>query len=307
MTKGKQNMKIASKIISEDDNFIMSPKIDFAFKLLFGDPKNIDSLKSLLCSILSIEEDELNDLKIINNDLEKQFAEDKKGILDIRAKTKDDNEIDIEIQIVSTEYMAERTTFYWSKMYSGQIKTGDSYDVLKKCITINILDFECIPLNKIHTSYHITEDETNYRLTEVMEIHYLELPKLEKQGIEKNENSEIIQWMEFLGAKSKGEMEMIALKNKSIRKAYDELQVISKDEKARFAYESREAEIHDNVTRIKSASEKSRKEGKEEGVTEKAIEDATNFLKLGISEEMVAKGTGLTIEKVLELKKKMIN
>lgn len=40
---------------------------------------------------------------------------------------------------------------------------------------------------------------------------------------------------------------------------------------------------------------------------EKAIELATNFLNLGVNEEIVAKGTGLPIEKILELKKKMLD
>ncbi len=39
--------------------------------------------------------------------------------------------------------MAERTMFYWSKMYTSQIKPGDTYDKLKKCLTINIVDFKC--------------------------------------------------------------------------------------------------------------------------------------------------------------------
>ena len=37
-----------------DDGFIMSPKNDFVFKLLFGDEKNKDLLIELLNSILMI-------------------------------------------------------------------------------------------------------------------------------------------------------------------------------------------------------------------------------------------------------------
>ena len=33
------------------------------------------------------------------------------------------------------------------------------------------------------------------------------------------------------------------------------------------------------------------------------IEDAENFLRLGVSEEIVSKGTGIPIEKVREIKK----
>ncbi|OPJ65075.1 Rpn family recombination-promoting nuclease/putative transposase [Clostridium oryzae] len=287
---------------SENEDFIMSPKNDFAFKLLFGEPKNIDLLKALLCAILKVDKDEFWDLKIINNELQRQFLEDKKGILDVHAKTKDGKEIDIEIQILPTEYMAERTLFYWSKLYNSQIKSGDSYDKLKKCITINILDFKCTPLNMIHTTYHITEDNTSYRLSQVLEIHYLELPKLEEENIEKNENETIVQWMEFISTKNKEVMEMLAERNNDIRKAYSELQVMSKDEIARMAYEAREAEIHDQKTRMETA----RKEGFEKGSMRRAIENAENLLKLGVNEEIVAKGTGLTIEQILEIKKKLL-
>jgi hypothetical protein len=54
-----------------------------------------------------------------------------KGILDVRVKTRDGRQINIEIQILPTEFMPERTLFYWSKMYVSQIKAGDTYDQLK--------------------------------------------------------------------------------------------------------------------------------------------------------------------------------
>jgi len=280
-----------------DDNFIMSPKVDFAFKLLFGDPKNIDILKALLISILNVPSDELEELTIINNELQREFVQDKKGILDVRAKTKSGEEIDIEIQVVSTQYMSERTMFYWSKMYTSKIKSGDTYDKLKKCITINIVDFECIPLNKIHTSYHITEDETGYRLTEVLEIHYLELPKLKDKNITKDESKAITQWMEFIAAKSKEMMELLAHKNGDINKAYNLLKVMSNDEKARMAYEAREAEIHDQMTRIKTA----REEGREEGREEEKIKTAKKLLAKGFDIDLIIEMTELDKAVLLNL------
>ena len=90
--------------------------------------------------------------------------------------------IDIEIQILPTDYMAERSLFYWSKMYTSQIASGDTYDKLKKCIAINILDFIRIPIDKIHNTFHLYEDETEHKLTDVLEIHYLELPKLKEKS-----------------------------------------------------------------------------------------------------------------------------
>jgi len=133
--------------------------------------------------------------------------------------------------------------------------------------------------------------------------------------VERDENDPVVQWMEFLDARTKGEIEMLVKKNKDIKKAYDLLQVISKDEKARMLYEAQQAEISDQLTRIKSAEAKGRAEGKAEGEAKgeakgKVVakeEDAINFLKLGVDEEVVAKGTGLSIKKVQELKKKYQN
>ncbi|NFE94665.1 hypothetical protein FDB66_00040 [Clostridium botulinum] len=47
--------------------------------------------------------------------------------------------------------------------------------------------------------------------------------------------------------------------------------------------------------------------GIEKGMEKKAIEDAIGFLRLGVSEEIVSKGTGLPIEKVIELRNKINN
>lgn len=190
-------------------------------------------------------------------------------------------------------------------MYNGQIKSGDTYDKLKKCITINIVDFKCIEINKLHTSFHITEDETNEKLTDVLEIHYLELPKLFDNNIPKDEDESVIQWMMFLQARNKEAFEMLAEKNEKIRKAYNILEVISKDDKARAAYESREAELHDQMTRLKSAREEGIKEGIKEGLKEATIKNAKNFLIMGLDIDMVASGTGLSVEEVQQIKKEL--
>ena len=90
---------------------------------------------------------------------------------------------------------------------------------------------------------------------------------------------------------------MLAEKNEKIRKAYNILEVISKDDNARAAYESREAELHDQMTRLKSA--------KEEGIKETTIKNAKNFLIMGLDVDMVANGTGLSIEEVEKIKKEL--
>ena len=290
-----------------DDGFIMSPKNDFVFKLIFGDEKNKDILIDFLNSILKTPQSELAEIELINTELLREFAEDRKGILDVRARTKTGEQIDIEIQVLYTDYMAERTLFYWSKMYNGQIKSGDTYDRLKKCITINIVDFKCLPTNKVHSSFHIVEDETKEKLTDVLEIHYLELPKLFESNVKKDENEDIIQWLMFLETKNKEGFEMLAEKNEKIKKAYSILEVISKDDIKRAAYEAREAELHDQMTRLKPAREEGIKEGIEKGIEKGKIEMTKNLLNMGLSSEQIAKAAGFSIDDIEKIKKNILH
>ena len=134
----------------------------------------------------------------MRTELLREFKEDKKGILDVRVKTRDGRQINIEIQILPTEFMPERTLFYWAKMYVSQVKAGDIYGQLKKCITINIVDFRFTPLNQAHSCYNLTEDRPEHRLTDVLEVHFLELPKLFEKEIPIEENDVIAQWMLFI-------------------------------------------------------------------------------------------------------------
>ncbi len=161
------------------DGFLMSPKIDFVFKLIFGNEQNKEILIAFLSAVIGLSKKEFKGIEIINSELLREFAEDKKGILDVRVKTTDGKQIDVEIQILPTEFMPERTLFYWSKMYTSQIQIGDTYDKLKKCITINILDFKYTSLKKLHSTYHLTEDKTGDRLTDILEVHFLEIVRPE--------------------------------------------------------------------------------------------------------------------------------
>ncbi|WP_306425021.1 PD-(D/E)XK nuclease family transposase [Acididesulfobacillus acetoxydans] len=58
------------------------------------------------------------------------------------------------------------------------VSPRNSLQTLKKCITINIVDFKCTPLRKLYSSCPLTEDETGCRLTDIIEVHFLEMSKL---------------------------------------------------------------------------------------------------------------------------------
>ncbi len=49
---------------------------------------------------------------------------------------------------------------------------------VKQAITINIVNFRCFhSTERYHTAYHVTEDVDRFRLSDVLEIHFVEMPK----------------------------------------------------------------------------------------------------------------------------------
>ena len=282
---------------------LLDPKIDYVFKRIFGYVGNEEITKELLSSII---QKEITNIKLDNKTiLEKDLLEDKVGILDIRAKIEDKINCNIEMQIVDRKNIEKRILYYWSKLYSMNLKVGKDYENLEKVIVILITDYEIDSLKEIQkyqTKWNIREEEyQKVILTEVMEIYIIELPKYEKYK-EKTKNDSLNRWIKFI--KEPGGMEMG--EDKAIQKAKKVLEEISKDERERYLAELREKYILDQKAIEDAGYDKGlmvgRKQGFNLGQTEKAIEIAKNLLKLNIPTEQIEEATGLTEEEIKKLK-----
>lgn len=302
----------------DNNNFILKPKNDYVFKRIFGDERNKDILIAFLKAVLKID---IEDVQILNSELPKENIADKKSILDIRATIDNNVEVDIEIQVARTIYMPQRSLYYWSKIYCEQLESGEKYNKLKKTICINILDFNTLDTNKYHSMFKIKENEENYVLTDLLEIHFLEMKKLD----EYKENDDLSQWVSFIKADSREVLDKMAKVNSNIDKAVNILTTMSQDKKARAEYLSREMALHDEATKIEEAMEEGYEQGKEEGRAEGReegraegreegrakgreeanIEAAKNLLKLGIDIDIIVKSTNLTKERVMEIQKEI--
>ena len=119
--------------------------------------------------------------------------------------------------------------------------------------------------------------------TDLMEMHILELSKLPTE--EKNETS-LLQWMRFLGGKTRKDFEEMAKKNSELEEAYDVLDKLSADEKKRLEYETRQRAIRDYnigmLTAERRGIEAGRKIGMEEGREEGRTEGVNRINQLNI-------------------------
>ena len=275
------------------------PTNDYVFKRIFGYTGNESITKSLLSSILGQEIKEINLDE--NTFLEKDILDDKLGILDIKATININIICDIEMQVVNQKDIEKRILFYWSKLYNSNIKAGKNYNVLKRTIVIMFMNDTIESLKEIpkyHTQWNIREKE--YRstiLTDVMELHILELPKLLKINTGNNiKERKLAVWCKFILNPNKLEEKELS-ENEEVKKAKEEYDKIKKDKKEQWLADLRLIHMMDTKAVEEYGYDKGVEKGLEQGKKEK-IEIAKKLLKTGMTIQEVMEITNLTKEEI---------
>ena len=284
---------------------LLDPKVDFVFKNIFGSPNHPEILISFLNATLKPKK-KIVSVDIKKTDIEKQYIEDKYSRLDVKATTSNDEIINIEIQLKNENNMVKRSLYYLSKMYEEQLSNGEDYSQLNRTICINILNFKYLRSEKFHTAYRFKELETHEELTDVMEVHFIEIPKLKDSSDEKDM---LVAWTEFLKDPESEKVRGLELSIEEIRQAKDELIRMSNDKKQRELYDMRANSLRDKISELNAVEkkpreegiEKGRKEGIEEGAKNRTIEIARNMKLSGLDTNTIAKLTNLSRDEIDKL------
>lgn len=276
---------------------VMLPTVDFCFKELM---LNERVRKSFIAALLDKTPKDIREVKLLPTILRKEYKDDKVGILDVRVVFNNDAQIDIEMQVGPFDYWAERTVFYLCRMYTEQIKEGDSYGTLMKCIHIGILDFKLFDdMENFYSSFHLREDSSGYLYTDQLEFHILELLKIRERAYP---DSAIYQWAKFLSGKNEEDFKEMAEKNEDIKEAYEILMHLSEDDKKRMEYEAREKALRDYNHQMYWAErrglERGLERGIQRGVNEGKKEMALKLLKENILVDLIALAAGVSTEQV---------
>lgn len=278
-------------------SLLLNPKIDFVFKKIFGSEEHPDVLISFLNAVLK-QKNKIVEVEIKNSDIEKAYIEDKFSRLDVKAKTNNREIINIEIQLKNEYNMIQRSLYYWSKLYEEQLNEGDRYDKLSRTVCINILDFKYLKNDRFHNGYRLKEIETNEELTDLQEIHFIEIPKLKKLSTEEEVIDMLEGWVEFLRDPESEVVRKLEMTTKEIREAKDELYRLSRNEKERELYFLREKSLKDEISALANAREK--------GFLDAKIENAKNLLDV-LDDETIAHKIGLDLETVILLREESKN
>jgi len=289
----------------------ISPRVDIAFKKIFGVEENKDLLISLINSIVS-SEDQVTEVTLLNPYNAKSFKTDKLSILDIKAQGAEGKRFNIEIQISDEADYDKRALYYRAKLYTDQLKTSEGYSTLSKAIGIHILNFTSITeTDKYHNVFHVKEKDSGIIYFKDLELHTIELNKF-SHGV-KEELSDIVakiknsldMWLAFLTRNDLLNKDSLPkeLNDHALQKALTVLEVMNFSTDEREAYEDHLKWLMIEANTLKKAEDKGRDQGRAEGRAEGKYEVAKNMLSADSDISFISKVTGLSIAEINKLLK----
>ena len=283
---------------------LISAKIDVVFKKFFIENK--DLLREFLADILEIPVNDIEEIIITNPEMLPENLENKFSRLDLNLKLKS-KLVNIEIQIRFDSDFRDRTLFYWAKLYTSELKSGEPYGNLKQAIAINIVNFNMFDNQDYHTEVVAAIKGTNEIFSDKFSIHFFELRKVGKNI---NPNNRRKLWLQFINADSEEEFKMLAeTKIPTIEKAVKVILDMSEDTKIREMARQREKMLHDEASLIQGAKNegiaigeaRGIEIGKAEGERNEKIKMAKKLLDLKMSITEIENITGLTTEEIKEI------
>ena len=178
--------------------------------------------------------------------------------------------------------------FYWSKLFTGSLKSGDAYSELPMTISLNILGYSMFPdREKYHSIYLPKEESHNDVLTDKFSLQFFELEKLNHRKT--NLQSKKERWLRFLNAETEEELDMLeTAKDSTLDKAITKLKYFSENEQLRFDAISRENYINDQASLERSAKLAGRAEGRAEGRAAERAEIIAKMKKKGLSDAEIS-------------------
>jgi len=294
----------------------INPKLDYAFKKIFGSEQSHDILISFLNAMLYEGNDTIKAIEILDPYLAPKLRGIKDTYVDVKATISNDkNEtttVIIEMQVLNVEGFEKRILYNATKAYSTQLDIGEDYIDLEPVIALTITDFEMFPEFDQLTSRFILKEKTyltDYPIYDI-ELVFIELPKFQKTLEELESLTD--KWLYFLKAARKLESVPSVMDNvPAIKKAFAIANQANMTRAELDDLEHRAIFIHDQRNAIKKGERLGREAGRREGLKE-GIEQGELRAKLAIAQQLlnilddqsISRTTGLSLEAIAQLRDK---
>ncbi|MEG4328864.1 Rpn family recombination-promoting nuclease/putative transposase [Microcoleus sp. herbarium5] len=297
----------------------INPKIEFAFKKIFGSNESKPILISFLNAMIYDGNPTIADLEIIDPYLASRVPYLKDSYLDVKARLAGGATVIIEMQVLNVASFAKRVVYNAAKTYSTQLIRGQGYFKLKPVIALTITDFEMFENDPEVISQFVFKEKNclfDYVDPEI-ELIFIELPKFNKQLDDLETLTD--KWIYFM--KNAPSLEIVPSTMETVSEIQQAFAIanetnLNPEELADL--EEREMFILDQQGVLLKGIEKGiaqgreqgiaegREEGREEGVAlgmrEKALEIARQLLNV-LDNQTISQTTGLSVEDIQNLRK----
>ena len=136
---------------------------------------------------------------------------------------------------------------------------------LPNVIAINIVNFEHIPIEDFHTTFHLWEDiHKDFMLTDALEIHFVNMVKFKRLKDKDIKNNSLHRWLTFFDRDAPEDMlrEVIEMED-AIKKVKEKIDYLASNEDALRLYEMREMGLSDYTSGMNYARQEGEKTERE--------------------------------------------
>lgn len=243
----------------------IDPRIDFAFKKIFGSEDAKDILISFLESLLGLEGDRrIAELTIMDPFLAPRLKELKSSVLDVHCKDQRGTSYIVEMQIEKVDGFLKRIQYNSAKAYTQQIAKGEHYASLLQVIAITIVDFILFSDFGHCVSRHESREAIsgNAYLSDIV-YFFVELPKFAKKLEECEELFE--KWIYFIRYAESLDRVPEQLDLPPFRHAFEKALLANMTQDELELYDKAGIAIADARGRVELARKEGREEGRQEG------------------------------------------
>ena len=245
---------------------------DLFVRYLLGKNGSEKMLEDMINAALrDFDFEEVKDLEIITPYNLAENIDLKESIIDIKAKTKDNQTVIIEVQLCGNMDFVKRIFYYVSKNIVNELKEGEDYKNLPRIISINLLNFNLDfgDKGKAHRCFKLIDTKNHDINLDIMQMHILEVRRfisiVESSTIEELKKNKLLTWMKFFTSKNLEAIENeLKEANPIMTKVIEEYKRFTSDDKLMQAYDARDAFLLGQ----KMMLARERKEGFEKGKIE---------------------------------------
>jgi predicted transposase/invertase (TIGR01784 family) len=253
----------------------------------------------------------------------------KEIIFDVYCTDKHNNHYIVEMQTVNQYNFFERAQYYAARALGNQLKASNDYIDLLPVVFVGVVNYSLdkIKMHKrsqefrnnsvirldtvlkssdeVISKYSFVNQQTNQIIpVPLIELNFVELPLFTK-SIEEC-TTDVDQWLYLMkNANECNEIPQEMQKTKFIVEAFKALEErnFTPEELRKYVEEQEAIGMEDRIR--EGLLEYALDEAHKKGAQKNAEATAINFLKMGISLEIIAQGTGLSIEQIKTLKEKL--